>query len=98
MKLCYMKIKIIFLLYWSLLLCLSCDRVQKEMPVVAGMRWVASGTFTQGARSHDNLAMAHEKPAHEVVVSGFYIDTTEDRKSTRLNSSHKVRSRMPSSA
>ena len=72
-----MKIKIIFLLYWSLLLCLSCDRVQKEMPVVAGMRWVASGTFTQGARSHDNLAMAHEKPAHEVVISGFYIDTTE---------------------
>lgn len=72
-----MRIKNIFLLSWSVLLYLSCNRTQKEMPVVAGMRWVASGTFTQGARSHDNLAMAHEKPAHEVVVSGFYIDTTE---------------------
>ena len=26
------------------------------------------------------------------------VDTVEDRKSTRLNSSHKVQSRMPSSA
>ena len=29
---------------------------------------------------------------------GMYIGSTSDRKSTRLNSSHKVQSRMPSSA
>ena len=33
--------------------------------------------------------------AQIIIVSGT---VTEDRKSTRLNSSHKVQSRMPSSA
>jgi enoyl-[acyl-carrier protein] reductase I len=31
-------------------------------------------------------------------LTGRYIDTTPDRKSTRLNSSHRLTSRMPSSA
>ena len=37
-------------------------------------------------------------PGHENKVSGCYRDWETDRKSTRLNSSHITRSRMPSSA
>ena len=33
-----------------------------------------------------------------VVLKGIEYDTREDRKSTRLNSSHRCTSRMPSSA
>ena len=33
-----------------------------------------------------------------LVILGSYFKTTKDRKSTRLNSSHPSRSRMPSSA
>ena len=35
---------------------------------------------------------------NEVVEDGIAFPQEEDRKSTRLNSSHKVQSRMPSSA
>ncbi len=35
------------------------------------------GEFIQGAVHSDSMAMAHEKPAHKVSVSGFYIDRTE---------------------
>ena len=33
-----------------------------------------------------------------VALMGFYRDWETDRKSTRLNSSHSAKSRMPSSA
>ena len=36
--------------------------------------------------------------APEEKARGITINTCQDRKSTRLNSSHKVQSRMPSSA
>lgn len=41
------------------------------------MVWVASKTFLMGAKEGDNLAMPREKPAHNVYVDGFYIDTHE---------------------
>ena len=41
----------------------------------------------------EKLELSEDKQAKEVLV-----DVYEDRKSTRLNSSHKHRSRMPSSA
>ncbi|MEX0315786.1 MAG: formylglycine-generating enzyme family protein [Allomuricauda sp.] len=42
-----------------------------------GMVWVPGGTFMQGAVAQDNEAMHHEKPAHEVAVDGFFMDTTQ---------------------
>ncbi|SFF68260.1 Formylglycine-generating enzyme, required for sulfatase activity, contains SUMF1/FGE domain [Salegentibacter agarivorans] len=42
-----------------------------------GMVWIPGGTFMQGAVTSDEMAMKHEKPAHEVVVDGFYMDITE---------------------
>jgi formylglycine-generating enzyme required for sulfatase activity len=42
-----------------------------------GMIWVAKKTFLQGAKETDMHAMPREKPAHEVMVDGFFIDITE---------------------
>ena len=42
-----------------------------------GMVWIPGGTFIQGAISSDKMAMNHEKPAHKVVVDGFFMDKTE---------------------
>ena len=42
-----------------------------------GMVWIPGGTFLQGAKSSDGLAMAHEKPVHTVAVDGFFMDVTE---------------------
>lgn len=42
-----------------------------------GMVWVAGATFLQGAVAQDKMAMAHEKPAIEVSVDGFFMDITE---------------------
>ena len=45
-----------------------------------------------------NADRANLVAANAAVSSGVLEAATEDRKSTRLNSSHKVQSRMPSSA
>jgi formylglycine-generating enzyme required for sulfatase activity len=42
-----------------------------------GMVWIPGGTFIQGAIDSDKMAMNHEKPAHEVIVDGFFMDKTE---------------------
>ena len=42
-----------------------------------GMVWIPGGTFSQGAVSQDEMAMGHEKPAHEVSLDGFFMDITE---------------------
>ena len=44
------------------------------------------------------LAAQHNEPLDEAVFSEVMFDKDTDRKSTRLNSSHNVISRMPSSA
>ncbi len=41
------------------------------------MVWVPGATFSQGAVAGDKMAMAHEKPAIEVTVDGFFMDATE---------------------
>ena len=45
--------------------------------------------------SHDNIEMLFTHPSEQAKA---YRDWETDRKSTRLNSSHITRSRMPSSA
>ncbi len=42
-----------------------------------GMVWIPGGTLIQGAVPQDDLAMEHEKPAHEVAIDGFFMDITE---------------------
>ena len=42
-----------------------------------GMVWIPGGQFTMGALSHDDEAREDERPAHEVVVDGFWMDATE---------------------
>lgn len=42
-----------------------------------GMVWVPGKTFIQGAKADDPYAMAREKPAHTVTVSGFFMDEHE---------------------
>ena len=49
----------------------------KNLKNPEGMVWVAGATFLQGAVSQDKMAMAHEKPAIEVTVDGFFMDVTE---------------------
>jgi sulfatase modifying factor 1 len=50
---------------------------QKELNSPDGMVWVNGKIFLQGAKQSDNFAMPREKPAHEVMVDGFFIDATE---------------------
>ena len=40
----------------------------------------------------------HEQAAHDAKAEGAQVICFQDRKSTRLNSSHTMTSRMPSSA
>jgi formylglycine-generating enzyme required for sulfatase activity len=42
-----------------------------------GMVWIPGGIFKLGAVAHDKIAMAHEKPSHEVTVNGFFMDVAE---------------------
>ena len=42
--------------------------------------------------------LAREKYGADIILTGRTADILRDRKSTRLNSSHNVASRMPSSA
>lgn len=51
-------------------------KVPSNMQVPEGMVWIPGGIFKQGAVPQDNEAMHHEKPAHEVAVDGFFMDTT----------------------
>ena len=73
----------------------------KGQPIVARLDGKSFHTFTKGlSRPYDerlkNLMVAITKEL--VDRYGTYRDWETDRKSTRLNSSHITRSRMPSSA
>ena len=51
----------------------------------------------QETESIDEYILQHIDPESDYLKS-LYRDTHVDRKSTRLNSSHRLESRMPSSA
>ena len=42
-----------------------------------GMVWIPGGKFMQGGSDKDKMASQQEKPAHPVVVDGFFMDETE---------------------
>jgi formylglycine-generating enzyme required for sulfatase activity len=63
-----------------ILLC-SCDpgkqgqQVDNRQAGTEGMVWVPGGEFTMG--TNDPESYAHERPAHQVRVDGFWMDATE---------------------
>ena len=73
------------------------DAVLPEM-IKAGMN-VARMNFSHGSHEEHKARMDAVKAARKELGMpvGIMLDT-KDRKSTRLNSSHEIPSRMPSSA
>lgn len=51
--------------------------IPDTIEVPNGMVWIPGGVFQQGAVSTDSLAMNHEKPAHKVLLDGFFMDIHE---------------------
>ena len=52
-------------------------KIPNGLKVPEGMVWIPGGSFTQGAKKEDPLAMRHERPAHTVSVDGFFMKITE---------------------
>jgi len=77
------KIIFIFIVLISIFACKKEENINtkitnnKESNEPKGMVWVQGKTFLQGAKQSDNFAMPREKPAHEVMVDGFFIDAAE---------------------
>lgn len=59
--------------------CSRSERTTADTPPTAvapkGMAWIPGGEFVMGTDERD--AYAHERPAHRVKVSGFWMDSTE---------------------
>ena len=66
--------------------------------VSTGASWAALHAGSMDVSLSELREMVMDKEAWRAVIHGFAKSRTRDRKSTRLNSSHKHRSRMPSSA
>ncbi|NHF59509.1 formylglycine-generating enzyme family protein [Flavobacteriaceae bacterium TP-CH-4] len=49
----------------------------KDIKAPEGMVWIPGGEVIKGAVPGDKMAMDHEKPAHKVIVDGFFMDITE---------------------
>ena len=70
MKNLFFYLSIVILFY-------GCQSMHKNKLAPEGMVWIPAGEFIQGAVSSDPMAMSHEKPAHKVSISGFFMDATE---------------------
>src|SRR5687767_4112946 len=51
------------------------EKNQKPSEKVEGMVWISGGTFVMGTNEAE--AYDHERPAHQVKVTGFWMDETE---------------------
>ena len=81
---------------------LEVGRVPEDLPGAIRRR-VENGLFQPGVRKRANYVVRREaKDAIDFGAADWWtalaIGLNEDRKSTRLNSSHIQKSRMPSSA
>ncbi len=67
------------LLCISLVQCKTKKESKKPIATEApeGMVYIPGGRFMQGAVASDQMAMAHEKPAHPVEVDAFFMSTHE---------------------
>ena len=52
-------------------------RAQRQADRPDGMIWIPGGVFTMGSPESDGLSQAVERPAHAVIVDGFWMDETE---------------------
>ena len=70
------------------------------MVAALGAALVGCGQRVEVPPGHVGKSMGTEGYYSGVIPTSLYRDweTTQDRKSTRLNSSHSAKSRMPSSA
>lgn len=72
--------KLAFLLL-SFIFAISCGNPQGSVEIPQngpeGMVWIPAGSFIMGALDSDREARRDEYPAHEVEVSGFWIDIHE---------------------
>ena len=71
------------------------DKLGRKLTMVISAVLVMSG-FTVTNRMHNGINILEMRDSETRDI--FYIAFVEDRKSTRLNSSHLKLSRMPSSA
>ena len=59
----------------------ACSTQKKEADIPtdgpSGMVWISGGKFMMGALDSDREARRDEYPAHEVELSGFWIDEHE---------------------
>lgn len=53
------------------------SEIPADIEVPENMVWIPGGQFVQGAVPGDQHAMTHEKPAHKVLVDGFFMDIHE---------------------
>ena len=74
--------------------------LEKKTKLKAGVSIIDDKTYPTIAVEHKDLEVAYNKKSLTVMytVKKWYRDWETDRKSTRLNSSHSAKSRMPSSA
>ena len=67
-------------IYFLLGLLISCENIKRQdlskLNIPDGMIWVESKSFLKGAKTNDQFAMNLEKPSHNVLVDGFFIDKT----------------------
>ncbi len=81
-----------FLMLFLFVLCISCNQKKQPKKTTQaltnqdnnipedgppGMVWIPTGQFTMGALPSDPYARIDEKPAHQVALSGFWIDAKE---------------------
>ena len=83
------------------------EAIRAELPGLGKVGYVANSTHTvlgdcySGGRIYDKIGAAATAKVKYVLANAVVCSVKAadiDRKSTRLNSSHKHRSRMPSSA
>ena len=74
------------------------DNFHNKKDEDAGMNYGGVPMRRKSKKSLRGLEIVHVLPEAQTPTSNTDLSTTPDRKSTRLNSSHVKRSRMPSSA
>ena len=87
------KIKIAFLSLLATCTIASCDFLEKEPYKI-----VPENYFQNEAEAQSFLTGIYSNLGQSTFYGGDYMVLAGDRKSTRLNSSHRHTSRMPSSA
>lgn len=72
-----MKLIRLLIVSFSLLFFTECKKKNHSEIAPEGMVWIPEGTFTQGAVSHDAMALPRERPNFKVKLDGFFMDVTE---------------------